>query len=119
MSDTTQETQEITITENAINALRDVRVQNEIPEDFLLRIGVRGGGCSGMNYAIGFDQEVHESDEVFEFDGLKVIVDPKSMYYLLGARLDYVTTEQGSGFVFENPNNMGSCSCGSSDSGCC
>ena len=103
----------------SIAALLDVRTQNEIPENYALRIGVQGGGCSGMKYAIGFDEEIHDSDEILVISGMKVVIDPKSMYYLLGAKLDYVNNERGSGFLFENPNEAGSCSCGHSDSGCC
>jgi iron-sulfur cluster assembly protein len=122
MNDTTQETQEITITEAAIAALHDVRTQNEIPDNYVLRIGVKGG-CSGMKYAIGFDEEIQETDEVLDIGGMKVAVDPNSMYYLLGASLDYVRNEQGEGFAFNNPNEKGGCSCGSAEGssggGCC
>jgi iron-sulfur cluster assembly protein len=113
----TEMIQEIVITDSAIAELGNIRAENEIPEEYGLRIAVKGGGCSGMSYSLGFDTENQEMDEVLTVNGVKVIVDSKSMYYLAGSILDFADNEQGRGFVFNNPNSMG-CSCGSSGGSC-
>ena len=79
-----------------------------------LRLGVRGGGCSGVSYAIEFSDKVRPQDHVFEFDGLKVIVDPKSLVYLRGSVLDYEVKLMEHGFKFRNPNMKSGCGCGES-----
>ena len=78
-----------------------------------LRVGVRGGGCSGFQYALAFDQE-RPGDEVFEDHGLRILVDGPSLPYVRGAVVDYVEGLQGAGFKFSNPNTTGSCGCGNS-----
>lgn len=83
--------------------------------DSVLRMGVRGGGCSGLSYTLGFDKQVNEFDNVIELgDGVKVVVDMKSFLYLKGTELDYTTDLIGGGFKFNNPNARKSCGCGSS-----
>jgi len=86
------------------------------PEPYAgLRIQVVGGGCSGFQYRMGFDKNFNDqSDQVFEFDGLKVFVDKQSLLYMDGAEVDYVEGLHGAGFKFSNPNASGSCGCGSS-----
>lgn len=79
-----------------------------------LRLGVRGGGCSGASYVIEFADKIRERDRVFEYDGLKVIVDPKSLVYLRGSVLDYEVKLMSHGFKFLNPNEKKSCGCGES-----
>jgi iron-sulfur cluster assembly protein len=79
-----------------------------------LRLGVRGGGCSGVSYAIEFADKIRAKDHVFDFDGLKVIIDPKSLVYLRGSVLDYEFKLMEHGFKFRNPNEKGSCGCGES-----
>ena len=79
-----------------------------------LRLGVRGGGCSGVSYAIEFADKVRSRDHVYEFEGLKVIVDPKSLIYLRGSILDYEVKLMQHGFKFRNPNEKSSCGCGES-----
>jgi iron-sulfur cluster assembly protein len=79
-----------------------------------VRLGVQGGGCSGLSYVFKFDARERPSDHVFEFGGVKVLVDPKSMIYLDGMTVDYRESLMQSGFVFENPNAKKSCSCGTS-----
>ena len=79
-----------------------------------LRLGVRGGGCSGASYVIEFAEKIRDRDKVFEFDGLKVIVDPKSLIYLRGTVLDYEVKLMGHGFKFQNPNEKKGCGCGES-----
>ena len=79
-----------------------------------LRLGVRGGGCSGASYVIEFAEKIRDRDKVFDFDGLKVIVDPKSLIYLRGTVLDYEVKLMSHGFKFENPNEKKGCGCGES-----
>ena len=78
-----------------------------------LRVGVRGGGCSGFQYALAFDTE-REGDQVFEDHGLRILVDGPSVPYVRGAIVDYVDTLQGAGFKVDNPNVVAACGCGSS-----
>ncbi len=79
-----------------------------------LRLSVDGGGCSGLSYNLHFDTEITQNDEVFDFDGLSVIVDKKSGVYLTGTTLDFSTALVGGGFKFQNPNAKQSCGCGES-----
>jgi len=78
-----------------------------------LRVGVRGGGCSGFQYALAFDNQ-HDEDTIFEDKGLRILVDPPSLPYIKGAVIDYVESLQGAGFKVENPNVTAACGCGSS-----
>jgi iron-sulfur cluster assembly protein len=82
--------------------------------DASLRLGVRGGGCSGVSYAIEFSDKVRKRDNVYDFDGLRVLVDPKSLVYLRGSVLDYKVELMQHGFEFQNPNEKSSCGCGES-----
>ena len=79
-----------------------------------LRLGVLGGGCSGLSYQFKFDAKERPSDKVLDYDGVKIFVDPKSLVYLDGMTLDYQESLMQSGFVFENPNAKKSCGCGTS-----
>ena len=79
-----------------------------------LRLGVRGGGCSGVSYAIEFSDKIRDRDHVYDFDGLRVVVDPKSLLYLRGSVLDYEVQLMQHGFKFQNPNEKSSCGCGES-----
>ncbi len=80
-----------------------------------LRVGLRGGGCSGFSYVMEFlDAPPRESDRVFQFDGIRVVVDPKSLVLLNGTTIDYETSVMGHGFKFVNPNVKGACGCGAS-----
>ncbi len=79
-----------------------------------LRLGVKGGGCSGLSYAIAFDAQPRERDHIFIFDGVRVFIDPKSFVYLNGMTLDYEETLMRQGFLFLNPNSARSCGCGTS-----
>lgn len=84
--------------------------------DLYLRVGVRQGGCSGMSYMMDFEDpsKVQEKDQVFDYDGFKIVCDPKSMLYLYGLMLDYSDAMIGGGFQFTNPNASQSCGCGKS-----
>ena len=79
-----------------------------------LRLGVLGGGCSGLSYQFKFDTKPRPTDRIFDFDGVQIFIDPKSILYLHGLTLDYKETLMESGFVFENPNAKKSCGCGTS-----
>ena len=107
--------QGILLTERAIQRVRAAMAKEGIsPEQGGLRLGVTGGGCSGLSYAIKFDTQPRERDRIYEFDGVRVFVDPKSFLYLHGMTLDYEETLMRQGFNFVNPNSSRSCGCGSS-----
>jgi iron-sulfur cluster assembly protein len=82
--------------------------------DHFIRVGVQGGGCSGLMYELGFDNELKETDKVFEVEGVKIVVDKKSFLYLVGTTLDFSGGLNGKGFVFVNPNADRTCGCGES-----
>ncbi len=103
----------ITLTENAAQEVKRLMEAQNLT-DVRLRLGVKGGGCSGMSYTLNFESESREQDEVFEIHGVKVAVDPKSLLYLEGTMLDFVNGLQETGFKFVNPNATKSCGCGSS-----
>lgn len=105
----------ITVTDKAVAQIRVAMAkENMSPEQAGLRLGVQGGGCSGLSYVVRFDTEPHARDRVFVFDGVRVFVDPKSLIYLQGMVVDYEETLMKRGFVFHNPNATKSCGCGSS-----
>ncbi len=104
----------IALTEKAIGEVKKIMSENTIPDDYVLRIGVKGGGCSGLSYTLGFDAELKETDNVMEFGGVKVAVDWKSILYLTGTTVDYTDGLNGKGFVFNNPSAKKTCGCGSS-----
>ena len=79
-----------------------------------VRVGVKSGGCSGLSYDLKFDKKTHESDKVFQDNGIKIIVDNKSFLYLIGTTLEFSGGLNGKGFVFNNPNANRTCGCGES-----
>ncbi|MBM0741156.1 iron-sulfur cluster assembly accessory protein [Phormidium sp. CLA17] len=85
-------------------------------KDLCLRVGVRGGGCSGMSYMMDFEDpaNIQPTDEVYDYDGFQVVCDPKSLLYLYGMQLDYSDAMIGGGFQFTNPNANQTCGCGKS-----
>lgn len=104
----------IMMSEAALRHLQALRKSQR--KDLCLRVGVRGGGCSGMSYSMDFEDpdNVRPDDEVFDYDGFRVISDPKSMLYLYGLMLDYSNALIGGGFQFTNPNATQTCGCGKS-----
>ena len=104
----------VAITEKAVRMVLLTRQEEGMAEDSGLRVAVRGGGCSGFEYALDFETEARDNDHVYQQGELKVYVDALSARYLTGTRIDYVMGAQGAGFKFENPNAVGSCGCGSS-----
>ncbi len=105
---------EIKITEKAANEVKKIMEENNVPETYGLRVGVKGGGCSGLTYTLGFDGEQKESDTVIEYNGVKLFVDGKSLFYLSGTELDFTDGLNGKGFIFNNPNAAKTCGCGES-----
>ena len=103
----------ITITEKAIDEIKKILEQEDEP-DLFLRVGVQGGGCSGLSYFLSLDKEIRPQDKILEHDGVKVVVDAKSAMYLEGTILDFTDGLMGRGFVFNNPNAVRTCGCGSS-----
>ena len=104
----------ITVSENARDhAIRLMRDENR-PEGTFIRVGVEGGGCSGLSYMLEFDNQLREGDQMFEDKGIKVVVDRKSFLYLVGTELEYTGGLNGKGFVFNNPNASRTCGCGES-----
>ena len=104
----------VTLTESAATKIRDLMAEEPEGEAAVLRIAVQGGGCSGFQYALGFDRGPQEGDIEFSMHGVDVVVDPFSAPYLSGAEIDYVDTIQSSGFAINNPNATSSCGCGHS-----
>ncbi len=105
----------IEVTEKAVAHIRNVLAKENIPaSEGGLRLGVQGGGCSGMSYVLRFETESDEHDKIFAFGDVRVFVDPKSFIYLRGMVLDYEETLMRQGFVFNNPNATKSCGCGTS-----
>jgi iron-sulfur cluster assembly protein len=105
---------DIMLTEKAAAEVVKIKSENNIPAEFGLRLGVKGGGCSGLTYVLAFDEKSTEKDIVLEKHGVKVFVDQKSMFYLSGTTLDYSDGLNGRGFVFNNPQATKSCGCGNS-----
>ena len=104
----------IQLTDNAVSKICEIIAQQE-PKPQGLRISVVGGGCSGFQYSMAFENNQLPLDKVYKFDGdLKVFVDQASMLYLSNVRVDYVETLEGAGFKFDNPNVTSTCGCGSS-----
>ncbi|KAA3633514.1 MAG: iron-sulfur cluster assembly accessory protein [Bacteroidetes bacterium] len=103
----------LTITETAISQLKRIFVDQEIPEGHGLRVGVKGGGCSGFSYILGFDA-LQEGDETFEIGGLQVYMQKAHGLYLMGMEIDWVEGINNRGFSFNNPNAKSTCGCGSS-----
>ena len=103
----------ITLTPVAIQRVKDLLAQRGSPE-LGLRVGVRGGGCSGSSYYMEFCETASEGDETYETEGLKVFVDAKSAMLLAGTEVDFVSGLMGSGFKFNNPNVRHQCACGES-----
>jgi iron-sulfur cluster assembly protein len=105
----------IAVTEKAIARIRSAMAKEGIsPEQGGLRLGVQGGGCSGLSYNIRFDTQARERDRIFQFGDVRVFVDPKSFIYLHGMTLDYQETLLQQGFIFVNPQAAKSCGCGTS-----
>ena len=104
----------ITVSPKAKEYISQLMAKENKDTDTFVRVGVRGGGCSGLEYQLQFDTDKNETDEVFQDNGLTVIVDRKSLLYLFGTELDYSDGLNGKGLFFNNPNASRTCSCGES-----
>ena len=103
----------IILTPGAIVQLHRLRQEQGVPEDFALRIGVKGGGCSGFSYLLGFDEQ-KERDIVYDFEGIRILMDKAHALYLLGMEIDWLDGLNNRGFMFNNPNAKETCGCGTS-----
>ena len=103
----------IKITDAALQEVKRLKEKQSAQNQYL-RLGVESGGCSGLNYKLSFDDKVSEQDKVYDFDDLKVVVEIRSLLYLMGMTLDYTGELLGGGFKFVNPNAKKSCGCGHS-----
>jgi len=104
----------IRVSESARDQVLKLKAAQEVEEDSFIRVGVKGGGCSGLSYVMDFDKSVGDDDKVFEDKGIKIVVDKKSFLYLVGTELDYAGGLNGKGFSFVNPNASRTCGCGES-----
>ena len=111
---TDTKTTTITLTEVAAEKLGGILDQKGLRETHALRVFVKGGGCGGMQYGMTFDDDIQESDQVFEQHDLRVVIDPTSFFYVGGSSIDYIDNLMGGGFHIENPNASSTCGCGSS-----
>ena len=104
----------VTVTESAATKIRALMAEEPEGEVSVLRIAIQGGGCSGFQYALGFDRGPQDGDNEIEMNGVRVVIDPFSAPYLAGAEIDYVDALMGAGFAINNPNVQAACGCGSS-----
>ena len=104
----------IYISEKAKEKIHQLRKDAELDDTYFLRVGVVGGGCSGLSYKLDFDNESQPNDQVFEDHGIKLVTDLKSFLYLAGTELDFSDGLNGKGFFFNNPNASRTCGCGDS-----
>ncbi|MFG0257829.1 MAG: iron-sulfur cluster insertion protein ErpA [Phycisphaerales bacterium JB043] len=115
MTETTTQASPVTLTEIAANEISRIIDEQELDRDKVcLRVGVKGGGCSGFSYILDLTETKKEHDEEFNQHDVRLIVDPKSLLYLTGVTVDFKDEVMGRGFVFNNPNATATCGCGSS-----
>ncbi len=103
----------LTITPSAFRQLMQIKQEQGIGEEYGLRVGVKGGGCAGYSYVLGFDLQ-KDNDDVFEYQGLKVFIEKAHLLYLVGTRIDWAEGLNNRGFTFDNPNATETCGCGTS-----
>lgn len=109
------DTQNVVLTESAAKEIHKIIQEQELDAGKVcLRVGVKGGGCSGFSYILDLTETRKDTDELFEQHGVRIVVDPKSLLYLGGVRISFKDEIMGRGFVFENPNATSTCGCGSS-----
>ncbi len=104
----------VTITENAATKIRQLLAEEPAGDVSVLRVAIEGGGCSGFQYALGFDRGPQDGDNEIEMHGVRVVIDPFSAPYLAGSEIDFVDALMGAGFAINNPNVQAACGCGSS-----
>lgn len=113
MNDMNEKETPIQLTDDAVRQLNEIRTTENIPADHGLRVGVKGGGCSGFSYVLGFD-EPQQNDDVYEVNGVQVLMNKAHAIYLLGMEVDFVSGLDNRGFTFNNPNATSTCGCGTS-----
>ncbi len=106
--------QMVTLTESAASKIKQLLAEDPEQDVQVLRVAIQGGGCSGFQYALGFDRGPQDGDNEIEMHGVKVVIDPFSAPYLTGSEIDYVDALMGAGFAINNPNVQAACGCGSS-----
>jgi iron-sulfur cluster assembly protein len=111
--DTPTATSPILLTQGAVEQLNLIRQLEGIPVDYCLRVGVKGGGCSGFSYVLGFDLP-KDNDDIFEVNGIRVVMNKAHAIYLLGMEVDFLNGLDNRGFTFNNPNSSSTCGCGTS-----
>jgi iron-sulfur cluster assembly protein len=104
----------ITVSDQAKSEVLRLMNESKVKQDAFIRVGVKGGGCSGLSYELDFDSQLKDDDKLFEDKGVKIVVDKKSFLYLIGTELDYTGGLNGKGFIFKNPNANRTCGCGES-----
>jgi iron-sulfur cluster assembly protein len=104
----------IKVNDSAKNKIKDLLAESKHDETYFLRVGVKGGGCSGLSYTLDFDNLLKEGDEVIEDNDVKIVCDKKSLLYLFGTELEFSDGLNGKGFHFNNPNASRTCGCGQS-----
>ncbi len=104
----------VVLTPRAVEKVKELQAREGRPASWALRVAVVGGGCSGFSYQLDFDEQSREDDEVLDFDGVRVLVDPTSAEHLAGTEIDFVASLHGGGFKFANPKATHTCGCGSS-----
>ncbi len=104
----------IGLTERAAAEVKRIIHEQKLPAATALRVGVKGGGCSGFSYTLGFDDRISEIDQITELHGIRLVCDPKSFLYLSGTEVDFEESLMGRGFKFGNPNASKTCGCGES-----
>jgi iron-sulfur cluster assembly accessory protein len=104
----------VTVTDSAAQKIRELMASEPEGDVAVLRIAVQGGGCSGFQYALGFDRGPQDGDNEVEINGVRVVIDPFSAPYLAGSEIDFVDALMGAGFAINNPNVQAACGCGSS-----
>ena len=103
----------ITLSDNAANRIKEIMSKDQ-NKSIGVRVGVKSGGCAGMSYNMEYAKDINPNDEIIEDKGVKVLIDPKAIMYLLGTEMDYKKEELSSTFVFKNPNETERCGCGES-----
>lgn len=113
METLTVQTSPVSVSAEAIEELKKIKTEQNITDNLMLRIGVKGGGCAGFSYILGFESK-NENDDEYIFEDMPVIIDKSHLMYLAGMQLNYHIGLNNRGFVFENPNATKTCGCGSS-----
>jgi iron-sulfur cluster assembly protein len=103
----------LSLTPSAIKHLKSI-LEDSPDANKAIKLGVKNGGCAGMAYTMDYIDEVHETDEYIDIEGIKLVIDPKAILFLLGTEMDYQKSTLNSGFIFNNPNQTDACGCGES-----